>query len=61
MRKLGLLFLVVAQSSFAQVNIGVKNDIFISTNAITSNPSVFLQNPNPWEVNVFSADVFFSK
>ncbi len=59
MKKLGLLFLVVAQSSFAQVNIGVKNDIFISTNAITSNPSVFLQNPNPWEVNVFSADVFF--
>lgn len=58
MKKLGLFFFILVQFSFAQVNIGVKNDHFISTNAITNNPSVFLQNPNPWEINLFSADVF---
>lgn len=58
MKKFGGLFLLFAQFSIAQINIGVKNDLFISTNAITNNPSVFLQNPNPWEVNLVSADVF---
>lgn len=58
MKKLGLFFFILIQFSFAQVSIGVKNDNFISTNAITNNPSVFLQNPNPWEINFFSADVF---
>jgi hypothetical protein len=36
----------------------VKNDVFIYTNALVSNPSAFLQNSNPWEVNLVSADAF---
>ena len=58
MKKFHLFFLLFAQFFFSQVNIGVKNDVFIYTNAVVSNPSAFLQNSNPWEVNLVSADVF---
>ena len=58
MKKFHLFFLLFAQFFFSQVNIGVKNDVFIYTNALVSNPSAFLQNSNPWEVNLVSADAF---
>lgn len=48
------------QLFLAQVNIGVKNDGFVYTNALVSNPSAFLQNSNPWEVNLISTDVFIN-
>ena len=32
--------------------------MFIYTNALVSNPSAFLQNSNPWEVNLVSADTY---
>lgn len=58
MKSVGYLLLLFCYGVHAQVNIGVKHDHFISTNAITMNPSSFLQNPNPWEFNVASADLF---
>ena len=58
MKKFHLFFLLFAQFFFSQINIGVKNDVFIYSNAVVSNPSAFLQNSNPWEVNLVSADVF---
>ena len=58
MKKFHFFFLLFAQFFFSQVNIGVKNDVFIYTNALVSNPSAFLQNSNPWEVNLVSVDAF---
>ena len=58
MKKLQFVFLFCVQLFFSQINIGVKNDVFVYTNALVSNPSAFLQNSNPWEVNLVSADVF---
>lgn len=58
MKKLQFVFLFCVQLFFSQINIGVKNDGFVYTNAVVSNPSAFLQNSNPWEVNLVSADVF---
>lgn len=58
MRKIAVLFVLLSMNVNAQVNIGAKNDRYISTSAITINPSAFLQNPNPWEVNLVSADLF---
>lgn len=58
MKKLRFVFLFFTPLFFSQVNIGVKNDGFIYTNALVSNPSAFLQNSNPWEVNLVSADIF---
>ena len=58
MKKLQFVFLFCVQLFFSQINIGVKNDVFIYTNALVSNPSAFLQNSNPWEVNLVSADAF---
>lgn len=60
MNKLRFFILFFAPFILAQVNIGAKNDPFISTNAITENPSVFLQNPNSWEMNLLSVDIFGS-
>ena len=54
MKKFHLFFLLFAQFFY----IGVKNDVFIYTNALVSNPSAFLQNSNPWEVNLVSVDAF---
>jgi hypothetical protein len=56
--KTSVCFSFCVQLFFSQINIGVKNDVFIYTNALVSNPSAFLQNSNPWEVNLVSADVF---
>ena len=58
MKKFHLFFLLFAQFFFSQINIGVKNDVFIYSNAVVSNPSAFLQNSNPWEVNLVSADAY---
>lgn len=60
MKRIVFGFVLFAGLLSAQINIGVKNDHFISTNAITENPSVFLQNPHPWEINLISADVFLN-
>ncbi len=58
MKRLQFVFLFCVQLFFSQINIGVKNDGFVFTNAVVNNPSAFLQNSNPWEVNLVSADVF---
>lgn len=58
MKRLQFFFLFCVQLFFSQINIGVKNDGFVYTNVVVSNPSAFLQNSNPWEVNLVSADVF---
>ena len=60
MKKYFLLILLLYQSFFSQNTTGVFNDGFIFTNAVQGNPSSFLQNSNPWEVNVISSDIFFS-
>lgn len=57
MKKITVVFIILTAFLSAQVNIGVKNDIFVSTNAVIDNPTASLQNPNPWEINLVSFDV----
>lgn len=58
MKKILLALLFGTQLLLSQVNIGVKNDVFVYTNSLVTNPSAFLQNSNPWEVNLVTADLF---
>lgn len=58
MKKNLLIFLLFSSYAFSQSTIGVNHDGYVYTNAVTTNPSSFLQSTNPWEVNLISTDVY---